>query len=112
LAISTRNKYVEETINFIKWFYEFDVQKMYWQHYGQPADIRIWIDEEVNRATRNSYFNTIYTISLSYVRPNFPGFVKLHEESGKILVEFLRERISKEETVKELFNLNASYIKT
>jgi multiple sugar transport system substrate-binding protein len=46
------------------------------------------------------------------VRPNFPGFVKLHEESGKILVEFLRERISKEETVKELFNLNASYIKT
>ncbi|ACP34827.1 extracellular solute-binding protein family 1 [Sulfolobus islandicus L.S.2.15] len=112
LAISTRNKYIEETINFIKWLYEFDVQKMYWQHYGQPADIRIWINEELNRATRNSYINTIYTISLSYVRPNFPGFVKLHEESGKILVDFLMGRINRDETIKELLNLNISYIKT
>ena len=71
-----------------------------------------WINEELNRATRNSYINTIYTISLSYVRPNFPGFVKLHEESGKILVDFLMGRINRDETIKELLNLNISYIKT
>ncbi|QIW23819.1 carbohydrate ABC transporter substrate-binding protein [Sulfolobus sp. S-194] len=108
LAVSIKNKYIEETIEFIKWFYDFNTQKMYWKHYGQPADIRIWIDEEANKITRNSYINTIYTISLSYVRPNFPGFIKFHEESGKVLVNFLTGKISKDETIKDLLNLNTS----
>ncbi|ARM74683.1 extracellular solute-binding protein [Acidianus manzaensis] len=106
LAISKRNKYIEETLNFVKWFYNFDIQKKYFSYLGQPADYRIWLDKETNAKCKDCYVNTINTILLAYVRPNFPGFVKLHVETGTVINKFLKGEITKEDTIEKIRLLN------
>ncbi|QGA68103.1 extracellular solute-binding protein [Sulfolobus sp. E11-6] len=110
LSISKKNKYIDETIKFIEWFLDFNNQKIFFKYLGQPSDVRIWLDMEVNEVANNSYLNTLCTINLAYIRPNFPGFVNLHEEAGKTLRDFILNRLDKKATIEKLREINSLYI--
>jgi multiple sugar transport system substrate-binding protein len=104
IAVSRRAEGSLDIIRrFLLWLLNRDVQiNIYFKGYGQPSNIYAWIDENVNLETNDAYLNTLSTVIHAYPRPNFPGFTKIHEESGKIIQKFLSNNEKIDITIKEL----------
>jgi multiple sugar transport system substrate-binding protein len=104
IAVSRRAEGSLDIIRrFLLWLLNRDVQiNIYFKGYGQPSNIYAWIDENVNLETNDAYLNTLSTVIHAYPRPNFPGFTKIHEESGKIIQKFLSNNEKIDTTIREL----------
>lgn len=57
---------------------------------GQPARRSAWEDEELNRLTDGFFQRTLKSIEAAYVRPRYPGYVRLQEKAGVPIAEYVR----------------------
>ncbi|BBD73611.1 membrane protein [Sulfodiicoccus acidiphilus] len=106
IAVSKRVKCIPQVIDFLKWITSPQVQSsIYVTGGGQPFHVKAWLDERINLSFNNAFLNTLSTMVHAYVRPNFPGFVTLHERSGELILSMLMENGKPEETAKELKTL-------
>jgi len=79
-----------------------DIQKMMALNMAQPSRRSAWVDEEVNRSSRDFYINTIESIDNGYLRPRDPGFVPKQDEAGRCLEDHLRKGSDNIKIIQEL----------
>ncbi|MDR3493511.1 MAG: extracellular solute-binding protein [Ancalomicrobiaceae bacterium] len=73
---------------------------------GQPGSLSAWQDEQVNRATRNFFRNTLATVQASYLRPTDPGFIDFFRAAAPLAVRTILGEMSATELVARLAQLS------
>ena len=106
LAISRQCKSVGEAVSFASFATSREVQKAMALHAGQPARRSAWLDAEVNSRFDGFYRNTLETIDGSYLRPRYPGYMRLQSEGGYIVEGYLREPRSERDVLADLGRLH------
>ncbi len=61
---------------------------------GQPASVAAWNDPTLNLVTDNFFERTLSSIQNAYVRPRYHGYIRLQEQAGLPIIEYLRHNIS------------------
>lgn len=107
LAISRKCESVIEAVSFASFATSREVQKAMALHAGQPARRSAWLDAEVNSRFDGFYRNTLETIDGSYLRPRYPGYMRLQGEGGDIIEGYLRNPRSERDVLADLGRLHA-----
>ncbi len=107
LAISRQCKSVGEAVSFASFAASREVQKAMALHAGQPARRSAWLDAEVNSRFDGFYRNTLETIDGSYLRPRYPGYMRLQGEGGDIIEGYLRDPRSERDVLADLARLHS-----
>ena len=63
---------------------------IYFESKGQPGNLEAWRDPAVNRASNNFFLNTLETLTHSYVRPRYPGYIHFQTQAGLLLHRYLK----------------------
>jgi multiple sugar transport system substrate-binding protein len=66
---------------------------------GQPASLTAWKDPTLNLVTDNFFERTLSSIQTAYVRPRYQGYIRLQEQAGLQIIEYLRHNISATEAI-------------
>ncbi|TRM80685.1 hypothetical protein DJ524_06755 [Sulfolobus sp. D5] len=111
IAISNYSRYKEEAIKFSVWLMRKDIQKsLYFENGGQPGNLYVWLDDEVNNKANNFFLDTLLTVENSYIRPRHHNFPRFQLEGSIILHEYLRGETSENEVYRELNDLYLSLL--
>ena len=62
---------------------------LFFENGGQPGHRRAWLDEEVNRRSRDYFRNTLPALDRAYLRPRFPGYLHFQDYAGAPIREYL-----------------------
>jgi multiple sugar transport system substrate-binding protein len=65
-------------------------RSIYFESGGQPGNIEAWRDPAVNRASNGFFLNTLETLSHSYVRPCYPGYIHFQTQAGLLVHQYLK----------------------
>ncbi|TRM91469.1 hypothetical protein DMP16_10310 [Sulfolobus sp. B1] len=88
-----------------------DIQKsLYFENGGQPGNLYVWLDDEVNNKANNFFLDTLLTVENSYIRPRHHNFPRFQLEGSIILHEYLRGETSENEVYRELNDLYLSLL--
>lgn len=102
IAISKKCQQIDEALSFVKFVTSVEIQLLMGLHNGQPTRRSSWLNHELNNQYDQFYTNTLTTIESAYVRPRFPGFIRIQNEAGKVIEDFLTESGSSKETVQKV----------
>ncbi len=61
---------------------------------GQPGSLAAWRDAGVNRLANGFFADTLETLTQSYLRPTYPGFISFFRESTEAAFAAITGRIS------------------
>lgn len=65
-------------------------KSVYFESGGQPGNIEAWRDPAVNRASNGFFLSTLETVTHSYVRPRYPGYIHFQTQAGLLLHKYLK----------------------
>lgn len=66
-------------------------RSVYFESGGQPGNIEAWRDPAVNRVSSDFFLNTLETLTHSYVRPRYPGYIHFQTQAGLLVHGYLRK---------------------
>jgi multiple sugar transport system substrate-binding protein len=69
---------------------------------GQPGSLAAWRDPAANEATRHFFANTLATLTNSYLRPTYPGFISFFRDLTHPAHEAIAGRLPAKELAKRL----------
>jgi len=72
---------------------------------GQPARRSAWNDSLLNRVTGDFFLRTAASIEQAYVRPRYPGYVRLQERAGDAIVEYCKKHGNTQNTLEQIGTL-------
>jgi len=72
---------------------------------GQPARRSAWNDSLLNRVTGDFFLRTAASIEQAYVRPRYPGYVRLQERAGDAIVEYCKKHGNTQNTLEQIGSL-------
>ena len=70
---------------------------------GQPGHLKAWQYEDINKDCANFFTNTLKTLEKSWLRPRYDGYMYYQDKGGTLINNFLRNEISLEKTIENLF---------
>lgn len=107
LSISAASKYRKTALQFAEMVADSQFQKdVLFKNSGQPGDLGVWTDKNVNAECADFFENTLETLQLGSVRPRFPGYIDFQAEAGKRIREFIYNKQSDaDKFIGELNNL-------
>ena len=79
---------------------------VYFESGGQPGNIEAWHDLAVNRASNDFFLNTLETLTHSYVRPRYPGYIHFQTQAGLLVHQYLKVGGHAEHLLEELDHLH------
>ena len=89
LSISTKCKYTDEAVEFVKMASDPDFQRtVLFNAGGQPGHLKAWEDKDVNEGSDNFFKGTLETLKNGSMRPRFAGYIDFQAEAGKRIREF------------------------
>jgi len=107
LAVSRKCKDKELALDFSLYCASDNVQEgIYTYSGGQPANLRAWKSEELNRFSGQFFEHTLSSHQDAILRPRYNGYVPLQETIGACLQQYLKENDS---SVKILEKINKLY---
>ena len=65
-------------------------RSVYFESGGQPGNIEAWRDPAVNRVSNNFFLNTLETLTHSYLRPRYPGYIHFQTQAGLLVHKYLK----------------------
>lgn len=105
LGISARSRNLESAIDYAVWVAQSACQSTtYFLADGQPANRVAWTNEFVNVRSGNFFRDTLQTLDLAYLRPNWNGFVEFQNSAFGVMKLFLERRLSAKALL-EMLNL-------
>ena len=91
LAISSKCKHRDIAVEYAKFVASGETQRgLYFESGGQPGHRSAWLDDRVNAASSNFFFDTLSTLDAAFVRPRYAGYLKLQDHAGDVIHKFLR----------------------
>lgn len=83
LAISSHCKEQKAAVGFVKYAASPEIQKtIYYQNAGQPGHRGAWINQKINSSCRSFFLNTLETLDMSYLRPQYEEYNLFQEAAG------------------------------
>ena len=90
LAISTGCQDLDIARDYAMFTASPSIQRtIFFENGGQPGHRGAWLDEEVNRRSRDYFLNTLPALDRAYLRPRFPGYLHFQDEAGAPIREVL-----------------------
>jgi multiple sugar transport system substrate-binding protein len=106
IAVSRRARLSPELRAYLWWLVQPETQRTFITHWdGQPSSRTAWFDQEANRCWNGFYRQTVETIEQAWIRPRFPGYIRLQSEASELLRSSLRSGLSGSETFDQLTHL-------
>jgi multiple sugar transport system substrate-binding protein len=91
IAVSAECVHKDEAIAFCAFVAGRDCQShLYGICGGQPASNAAWHDPLLNQLSGDFFKRTLVSIESAYVRPRYPGYIKLQQAAGVPIAAFLR----------------------
>jgi multiple sugar transport system substrate-binding protein len=113
LAVSNRSKYVEAACEYAAYVANFEVQcTTYFSAGGQPGYRAAWLDDKVNRASSNFFYDTLDTLDRAYLRPTDDGFIELQDRTSHVIANYLWGDVTAENALTRLDDLYRSSQRT
>jgi multiple sugar transport system substrate-binding protein len=81
-------------------------RSVYFESGGQPGNIEAWRDPAVNRVSDNFFLNTLETLTHSYVRPRYPGYIHFQTQAGLLVHNYLKTGADAGHLLEELDHLH------
>ena len=78
---------------------------------GQPARQSAWRDPLLNHITDDFFSRTAASLESAYVRPRYPGYVRLQEHGGEAIVEYLKQHLDTRRVLERIDTLYRSTLK-
>lgn len=90
LGISASCRHPEEALAYVRYLLGADVQKAFARNHGQPARIEAWSDPVLDERFGKAFSNTRRSIENAWIRPRYPGYLRVQAEGGDAMEAHLR----------------------
>ena len=91
LAVSQACVHRQAALEFAAFTASPQIQStLYFESGGQPGHRAAWLDDEVNRMSRNFFAGTLATLDRAYLRPRYDGYLHFQDHAGIVLRDYLR----------------------
>ena len=91
IAVSSKCKQPQVAAAYASYVASAECQRTtYFESGGQPGNIVAWRNARVNQASDNYFLATLDTLTHSYVRPRYPGYIDFQTRAGLVVWEFLK----------------------
>jgi multiple sugar transport system substrate-binding protein len=81
-------------------------RSIYFESGGQPGNSEAWRDPAVNRLSNDFFLNTLETLTHSYVRPRYPGYIHFQTQAGLLVHKYLKTEGDATQLLEELDHLH------
>jgi multiple sugar transport system substrate-binding protein len=106
LGISSMSQHIDIAIAYATWVSQAECQSaIYFRGGGQPANRAAWTSDSVNRECNHFFRNTLRTLDLAYLRPNWTGFIDFQNSGFECMKLFLSHRADSDTTLRALNQL-------
>jgi len=107
LAVASKCAHPSVAADYVSFVASAECQRtLYFESGGQPGNIEAWRDPAVNRASSDFFLNTLETLTHSYVRPRYPGYIHFQTQAGLLVHQYLRTGGDGGQLLKELDDLH------
>jgi multiple sugar transport system substrate-binding protein len=91
LAVTSKCKNPSVAADYASFVASAECQRtIYFESGGQPGNIEAWRDPAVNRVSNNFFLNTLETLTHSYLRPRYPGYIHFQTQAGLLVHNYLK----------------------
>lgn len=91
LAVSTKCENIDVAVDYAAFTASPIIQRtLFTESGGQPGHRGAWLDEEMNRRTRNYFKATLPALDRSYLRPRYYGYLHLQDNGGDYVRDYVR----------------------
>jgi multiple sugar transport system substrate-binding protein len=106
LGISSMSQHTDIAIAYATWVSQAECQStIYFHGAGQPANRVAWTSDSVNAECNDFFRNTLRTLDLAYLRPNWTGFIDFQNSGFERMKLFLSHRADSHTTLRALDQL-------
>jgi multiple sugar transport system substrate-binding protein len=106
LAISSMSQHIDLAIEYAIWVAQAECQStVYFSGGGQPANRVAWTSNAVNSACNDFFRDTLETLDLAYLRPNWTGFIDYQNAGFDCMKLFMTGQANSEATLRTLQQL-------
>jgi len=106
LGISSSSKHLDIAISYAVWVAQSACQSTTYSFAdGQPANRIAWTSDSVNMRSGNFFRDTLQTLDLAYLRPNWNGFIEFQKSAFRQMKIFLGRQGSAEDVLNTLNKL-------
>jgi multiple sugar transport system substrate-binding protein len=107
LAVTSKCANPSVAADYASFVASADCQRIvYFESGGQPGNIEAWRDPAVNRASNGFFLNTLETLTHSYVRPRYPGYIHFQTQAGLLVHQYLKTGSQAGQLLEELDHLH------
>lgn len=113
LGISSSSQHIDIAIDYAVWAAQPACQSTTYAFAdGQPANRVAWTSDAVNKLSGNFFRDTLQTLDLAYLRPNWNGFIDFQMSAFRQMDKFLRHQVSAEDVLDTLNNRAVEFTKS
>ncbi|MCH2209381.1 MAG: extracellular solute-binding protein [Lentisphaerales bacterium] len=100
IAISANTAHAEVAMKYCEFTASAESQKgFYFDFGGQPGHRQAWLDERVNKASKDFFKDTLETLDEATMRPQYYGYMHFQDEASPVIFDAVRGAISIENAV-------------
>ena len=110
VAVSSKTKHAKIAMKYAEFNASEKIQSgFYFDFGGQPGHRKSWLNEEVNKQSKNFFKDTLQTLDEATMRPQYYGYMYFQDEASPVIHNAVTGKISIEAAVDKM---NSIYIES
>ena len=110
IAVSSKTKHAKTAMKYAEFTASEKIQSgFYFDFGGQPGHRKSWLNEEVNKQSKNFFKDTLQTLDEAIMRPQYYGYMHFQDEASLVVHDAVTGKIFIEAAVDKM---NSIYIKS
>jgi len=92
IAISQKSRHKQIALEYAQYVASAGCQQtLYFETGGQPAHLSAWTNKKINKATDGFFNATLPTLTKSYLRPRYNGYMYFQDSAGDVVRDYLMQ---------------------
>lgn len=110
IAVSSKTKHAKIAMKYAEFMASEKIQSgFYFDFGGQPGHRKSWLNEEVNKQSKNFFKDTLQSLDEAIMRPQYYGYMHFQDEASLVVHDAVTGKIFIEAAVDKM---NSIYIKS
>ncbi|MBJ6367703.1 MULTISPECIES: extracellular solute-binding protein [Flavobacteriaceae] len=112
IAVSSKTKHAKVAMQYAEFNATEKIQSgLYFDFGGQPGHRKSWLNEEVNKQSKNFFKDTLQTLDKAIMRPQYYGYMYFQDNASPVIHEAVSGKVSIEAAVDKMNALYAESLK-
>ncbi len=112
IAVSAEVSHTDAAVSYLEYLVSSECQQtLFFNAGGQSAHALAWESEEVNNQCHHFFSNTYSTLSGSYLRPRYNGYLDFQDSGGDVVRNYLLKGGKEDKVLQKLNDLYYSTIR-